>query len=160
MKEIKELLAITKKLREKYIHLKKNFSLDGKLVGDIGEVLAAEKYGLDLFKENEPIHDAKEIATPGRMVQIKSTFKGYCYFPYGDDRIPEHFLSIQILETGEIVEIFNGPGQFIVERYINAKKMKPYKNHYYTLSRGFLEELNKLVEEKDKIKIVSSNKVQ
>lgn len=155
MEEIKELLAITKKLKDKYIHLNKNFSLDGKLVGDIGEVLAAEKYGLQLLDENAEVHDAVEKET-GRMVQIKSSFKGNSYFPYGDDRKPEYFLSIVIDEDGVITELFNGPGQFIVEHYIKARKIKPYKNHYYTLSRGVLEELNKQVEEKDKIKIVAS----
>ena len=76
MEELKQLLAITQKLKDKYIHLNKQVSLDGKLVGDIGEVLAAEKYGLRLLEENAVTHDAEEIAT-GRMVQIKSTFKDY-----------------------------------------------------------------------------------
>ncbi len=40
MKEIKQILAITKKLKVKY---GRNFLLDGKLVGDIAEVLAKEK---------------------------------------------------------------------------------------------------------------------
>lgn len=153
MQEIKQLLEITKRLKEKFIHLNKNFSLDGKLVGDIGEVLAAEKYGLELLEENAEIHDAKELAS-GRMVQIKSSFKGYSYFPCGDERMPNYFLSIVINEDGEITELFNGPGQFIVDHYLKARKIKPYKNHYYTLSRGVLEELNKQVAEKDKIKIL------
>jgi len=36
MKEIKQLLEITQRLREQY---KRGFTLDGKLVGDIGNVL-------------------------------------------------------------------------------------------------------------------------
>ena len=153
MEEIKELLAITQKLKDKYIHLNKNFSLDGKLVGDIGEVLAAEKYGLRLFEENAEIHDAEELAT-GRKVEIKSSFKGYSYFPYGDDRIPEYFLSIVIDEVGEITELYNGSGQYLVDNYIKARNLKPFKNHYYTLSRGFLEDLNRKVPLTDKIKIL------
>lgn len=153
MEEIKQLLEITQKLEAKYIHLNKQFSLDGKLVGDIGEVLAAEKYGLKLLDENAPIHDAEEIAT-GRMVQIKSSFKGNCYFPCGNERIPEYFLSINIHETGEIEEIFNGPGQFIVDQYILKGNLKPYRNSYYTLAKGRLKELNELVPEEDKVKIV------
>jgi hypothetical protein len=43
MQEIKQLLEITQKLRTQY---QRSFSLDGHLVDDIGEVLAAEKYGL------------------------------------------------------------------------------------------------------------------
>ena len=153
MEEIKQLLAITQTLKDKYIHLNKQFSLDGKLVGDIGEVLAAEKYGLKLFEENTQIHDAEELAT-GKMVQIKSSFKGYCYFPCGEERIPHYFLSIVINEEGEITELFNGPGQFIVEHYIVARNLKLYKNSYYTLSRGVLVELNKLVDKNEKIQVV------
>lgn len=152
MEEIKQLLAITQKLKEKYIHLNKQFSLDGKLVGDIGEVLAAEKYGLRLLDENAPIHDAEEIGT-GRMVQIKSSFKGNCYFPYGKDRIPEFFLSIHIQDTGEIVELFNGRGRFIYEEYVLKNNVKPYKNSYYTLSKRILTKLNIRVAEDDKIKV-------
>ena len=144
MEEIKELLAITKKLKDTYIHLNKSFSLDGKLVGDIGEVLAAEKYGLKLLEENAEVHDAEEIAT-GRMVQIKSSFIGNSYFPYGDDRKPAYFLSVVINEEGEITELFNGPGQFIIDNYIKPRNLKHYKNHYYTLSRGVLKEINWLM---------------
>lgn len=154
MEEIKQLLAITKKLKDKYIHLNKQFSLDGKLVGDIGEVLAAEKYGLKLMDENTPIHDAQEIST-GRYVQIKSTFKGYSYFPYGEERIPDFFLNVLIEEDGGITEIFNGPGAFVYRNYILQNNLKPYKASYYTLSRGILENLNTLVPEIDKIKIAT-----
>jgi hypothetical protein len=155
MEEIKQLLAITQKLKEKYIHLNKQFSLDGKLVGDIGEVLAAEKYGLKLYEENTPVHDAEEIST-GRKVQIKSSFNGNCYFPCGVDRMPDYFLSVNILETGELREIFNGPSRFIVDEYILKGNLKPYRNSYYTLSRGKLEKLNKRVMQKEKIGIGTS----
>lgn len=153
MQEIKELLAITKKLKEKYIHLNKQFSLDGKLVGDIGEVLAAEKYGIELYPENTAIYDGFEIATT-RKVQIKASFKNYSYFPYCPTKLPDYFLSINILENGEIEELYNGPGHFIVEHYIKARNLKHYKETFYTLSKGRLKELNKLVLEEDKIKIV------
>lgn len=149
MEEIKQSLAITKKLKEKYVHLNKNFSLDGKLVGDIGEVLAAEKYGLKLFGENTVNYDAEEIAT-GRLVQIKSTFRGYCYFLYSEERMPDYFLGIELDENGLITEMFNGPGRFLYESYV--KNLKPYRNSYYSLSKGELKKLNCLVPEQDKIK--------
>ncbi len=104
MQEIKQLLAITLQLKEKYKHWNKNFTLDGKLVGDIGEVLAAEKYNLTLLPENEPVHDAIQIET-NRKVQIKSTLKGNFYFPFGEERVPEFLLCIHIQENGEFEEI-------------------------------------------------------
>lgn len=150
MQEIKQLLKITQKLRTKY---GRSFSLDGRLVGDIGEVLAAEKYGLKLYDENTAIYDGHEKAT-GRKVQIKASFKNYSYFPHGAAKLPDYFLSINILENGEIEELYNGPGHFIVEHYIIARNLKHYKETFYTLSKGRLKELNKLVPEEDKIKVV------
>lgn len=146
MKEINQLLKITYSLRKQY---GRSFTLDGKLVGDIGEILAKEKYGLVLLPENTPIHDAEEKAT-GRKVQIKSSFKGYSYFPYNE--VPEYFLSLIIKLDGSTEELFNGPGQFIVDHYIKEHNLKPYKNSYYPLSKGILKDLNKKVAVEDKIK--------
>ena len=148
MKEINELIDITQKLRTKYEKYGKQFTLDGKLVGDIGEVLAAEKYGLELYGENEPVHDAIEKAT-GRKVQIKSTFKGYCYFPYGEP--PEIYLCLQLDNEGNTTEIFNGPGAYVKKHYIEKDNIKPYRNSYYTLSKNKLMRLNDELDEKDKL---------
>lgn len=152
MKEIKQLFAITKQLREKYKKHKKQFTLDGKLVGDIGEVLAAEKYGIELYKENEEVHDGFEITTD-REVQIKSSFKGYFYFPY--DHVPKYYLCSIIDEDGNLHEVYNGTGKFVKEKYILKNKLKGYKKSYYTLSKNILEKLNKEVLDKEKIKQVN-----
>ena len=150
MQEIKQLLEITQKLRDQY---KRGFPLDGRLVGDIGEVLVAEQYGLELYNENTAIHDGFEIAT-GRKVQIKASFRNYSYFPHGADKCPDYFLSVNILENGELEELYNGPGHFIVEHYIVARNLKHYKETFYTLSRGVLKQLNDSVSEQEKIKKV------
>ena len=55
---VRELYAIQNRLREAFPD--RRFSLDGKLVGDLGEVIAAERYGLEL--EDNPstnVDDAK-----------------------------------------------------------------------------------------------------
>lgn len=148
MKEIKQLLEITRALKSQH---NRSFTLDGKLVGDIGEVLAKEKYGLQLYDENHPIHDAYQIST-GRKVQIKSSFKGYSYFPC--NQVPDYFLSLVITEKGELIELFNGPGQYIVEHYIKPNKLKPFRNSYYSLAKGILQRLNQQVPDKDKISTV------
>lgn len=49
MQEIQQLLAITKLLRDNPKHQGRKFPLDGKLVGDIGEVLVAENMGWNYF---------------------------------------------------------------------------------------------------------------
>jgi hypothetical protein len=149
MKEIKELLTITEKLRNDPKNHGRTFTLDGKLVGDIGEVLAAEKYGLDLLPHNNQVHDAKEKSTE-RLVQIKSSFKNNFYFPY--KHVPKYYLCINILENGEIEEVYNGTGKFVLDNY--AKNLKHYNETYYTLAKGKLFELNKIVPKRDKIKMV------
>lgn len=151
MKEIKQLLEITKRLRDNPANRDRKFSLDGKLVGDIGEVLAAEKYGLDLLPENSRVHDAREIKT-GRLVQIKATFKGYAYFPY--KAIPDYYISLKIDEDGNLEEQFNGPGSFLKAHYIVKRNLKAYNNTFYTLSKGILKKLNEEVPPEDKIKIL------
>lgn len=144
MQEIKELLQIIKNLKEKYSVYNKKFSLDGKLVGDIGEVLCAEKFGLQLYSDNTTIYDGIQIST-GRKVQIKSSFRNYCYFPFGEDKIPDYFLAVNILEDGELEILYNGTGRFLYENYIVLRKLKHYKETYYTLSPGILRQLNALV---------------
>ena len=151
MQEIKQLLQIIKNLQEKYKPHGRKFSLDGKLVGDIGEVLCAEKYDLELYPSNFPIYDAYQNGT-NKRVQIKSSFRNYCYFPFGEDKIPDYFLAVNILENGELEELYNGTGKFLFENYILKNKLKHYKENYYTLSKGILKKLNEQVPESDKIK--------
>jgi hypothetical protein len=49
----------------------RRFTPDGHTVGSIGEVIAAEEFGLRLFRGGFPGHDA--IDPEGRNVQIKLT---------------------------------------------------------------------------------------
>ena len=98
MQEIKQLLDITKKLREQY---NRSFSLDGKLVGDIGEVLASKKYAIKLYDDkNIKDYDGEEEGT-GRKVQIKASFHNNCYFP--GKVIPDYFLAVNIGEDGSLM---------------------------------------------------------
>lgn len=145
MEEIKQLLEITNSLRKQY---GKAFSLDGKLVGDIGEVLVAEKYGLDLLPENTQIHDAIEKGT-GRKVQIKASFKNNCYFPA--KHTPDYFISVNIKDNGEIDELFSGPGEFLRKNYVEKRGLKVHNNQY-NFSKGVLSQLNEEVHENEKIK--------
>ena len=38
----------------------RHFTLDGHLIGSIGEVLAAYYYGTELYEASEPIHDGED----------------------------------------------------------------------------------------------------
>lgn len=48
----------------------RKFTLDGHLVGNIGEVLVSNKYGLTILPNSTETHDA--VDSRGRLVQIHS----------------------------------------------------------------------------------------
>lgn len=144
MKEIKQLLEITNKLKIEYF---RRFTLDGKLVGDIGEVLAKEHYNIELHPEMFPDYDAYEIGT-NKQIQIKSSF--HYNFYLSKRYIPDYYLALNINEEGEIEEIYNGTGDFLDKNYIKKNNLKGSGNEY-GFSHNILRELNKKVDINDKI---------
>ena len=149
MKEIKQLLKITSKLRNRY---KRSFTLDGNLVGDIGEVLVAEKYGIELYPPNSHKHDGYERAT-GRFVQIKSSFDSRSYYPC--NHTPNYVICVRIKPDGSLEELFNGKGSFLEKHYIKRRNLSKGNGRYlYTLSGNILQELNNEVPDNDRIQEV------
>lgn len=146
MKEIKQLLKITQKLKTRH---NRGFTLDGKLVGHIGEVLVAQEYNVMLLKEQSKVHDAVENET-GRMVQIKSSFKDSFYFPH-KSKIPDYIIFVHIEPDGSIVTRYNGPGQLVFDILI-ANRIKGDSTGY-VLSTRKLMELFQSVPEDEKISL-------
>jgi hypothetical protein len=142
--EIIKLLDIVEKLKKKY---NRNFTLDGKIVGDIGEVLAASYFKIKLLPEKTKHYDAIEIRT-NRKIQIKTTMKKYFTFPY--DHTPEYFIACKVDTEGKLIPIFNGPGK-IVKKYIESHSLSSYRNSYYSLTLSTLSKLNVSVEDKERI---------
>ena len=66
---IQDLFRTVCELESRYPGRK--FSIDGHLLGSIGEVIAAEYYGLTLLPNSSERHDAKD--RQGRLIQIKAT---------------------------------------------------------------------------------------
>lgn len=91
------------------------FTIDGRLVGDIGEVIAALEYDLTLDTVSRPTHDAK--TRNGCDVQIKATFKNQLTIR----SVPDLYLGFRLHPSGEFEEIYNGPGAWIAERYGHRK---------------------------------------
>jgi hypothetical protein len=110
---VKELYSVVKRLEQ--IFPERRFTLDGHLVGSIGEVLAANAYGLELLPASAEGHDAK--ALDGTLVQIKATqVKSIALRSE-----PEHLLVLRILPNGGTEEVYNGPGALA---WSNAGKMQ------------------------------------
>lgn len=82
----------------------RHFTLDGHLVGSIGEVAAAYYYGIKLYSPSAKTHDG-EIG--GRKVQIKTTQRGSVLIKYE----PEYLIVLYLSAEGEIYEVYNGSGE-------------------------------------------------
>jgi len=130
---VKQLISTVRRMNRDYPT--KNFPLDGRLVGDIGEILAEQLYELELLAGNTPLHDA---LSQGRHVQIKTTMKSALGF--GD--IPDYYIGLKIDENGDVEEIFNGPGSIIWEA---IKGRKRPKNYMINVSVNILKKLNSTV---------------
>ncbi len=141
-KAIKDLLQIVEQLHTEFP--KKRFTLDGRIVGDLGEILVEQEYELTLYDGLEAHHDGE---TPnGRKVQIKATMKKALTFPI--DHIPEYYLGIKIHPDGSITEIFNGPGDVAAEA---VKNRVPTKNGLHMITLSALQRLNEAVNDNDRI---------
>lgn len=82
----------------------RRFTPDGHLVGSIGEVIAAHRYGLSLLPGSTEVHDAQ--APNGVPVQVKAT-QGKSVALRAE---PKHLLVLFLAPSGEVTEVFNGPG--------------------------------------------------
>lgn len=82
----------------------RKFTLDGHLVGSIGEVIAAYMFDLQLAPPSSKAHDA--IASDGRLVEVKLT--------QGTSVAMRHetaqLLVLHRAKGGSIEVVYNGPG--------------------------------------------------
>lgn len=137
---VKELLKIVNSLQSDYP--KKKFTLDGRLVGDIGEILAEQIYDLKLLDGQQKDYDAE---SNGRLIQIKTTMKNT--LTIGES--PEYYLGLRVDDEGNVEEIFNGPGGLVWDL---VKERKRPRTFLHSISVSTLRKLNKSVEDKDRIK--------
>ena len=137
--KIKELYRITNELETEYPGRK--FTIDGHLVGSIGEVIVAENYGLELLPNSTETHDAE--AKDGKLVQIKATQINRIAI----SSEPDFIIVIQLQSDGSWIEIYNGPGKHVWD---NAGKMQ--KNGQRPISIHKLKNLMETVKDNDKIK--------
>lgn len=93
----------------------KKFTIDGRLVGDIGEAIVQRDYNVTLYEKLIEGYDGE--TNDGRLVQIKSTFKNSLTFR----KTPDYYLGIKINEDGSYLEIYNGPGKYIKKKYEHRK---------------------------------------
>ncbi|MBF04845.1 MAG: hypothetical protein CMP76_16305 [Flavobacterium sp.] len=147
--ELEVLFGAIETLKDKYKQHNKKFTLDGKLVGDVGEVLVAESYGLTLYGDNNHTHDGFVTGCKDKQIQIKASFNKYFYFTKDLERKPKYFIAIQLRQDGSFEEIYNGTGELVFNK--SCSHLPADRKHPYRLSVKKLRELNKSDENVDRI---------
>ena len=120
----------------------RHFTLDGHLVGSVGEVAAAYHYGINLFPPSTELHDGY---VGGRNVQIKITQTDNVLM--GEE--PEYLIVLYLAQTGNIYEVYNGPGSLPWEM-----PGKPDKRGYKHLRVNKLMSLDGKIKPEDRIAAV------
>jgi hypothetical protein len=120
----------------------RKFTIDGRLVGDIGEIIAELEYDVTLHVVSQPRHDGR--TSDGRDVQIKATFKDSLTFV----RVPDYYLGFKLYDDGTYEEVFNGPGKLIYDRYQGRKNIG---DKLLSFPIAELRRLSKQVEQNERI---------
>ena len=139
---VRDLYTLVGRLEDLYPG--RHFTLDGHLVGSLGEVYAAERYGLKLLEASSPVHDAK-TSSGRRLVQIKTTQRD----KVGISERPDYLIVLRLAEDGSFEEVYNGPGQ---PAWDAAGKRA--KNGQRFISLAKLRDLAKSVPARKRIKCV------
>jgi hypothetical protein len=95
----------------------RKFTIDGRLVGDIGEIIANLEYDLILDGISRPSYDAKTV--DGRDMQIKATFKDQLTFKTANGL----YLGFKLDPRGDYEEVFNGPADLIFRHFAKRKNI-------------------------------------
>ena len=141
--KIQEIYSIVNELEAAFPGRK--FTPDGHLVGSIGEVLATYHYGVELLQASTETHDA--LSKDGKLIQIKAT-QGKSI---GIRSEPEHLIVLKILNTGNAIEVYNGPGKIAWEV---AGKIQ--KNGQRSLSINKLKELMGKIQVNERLPIANN----
>jgi len=131
---VRELYAIQGRLREAFPS--RRFSLDGKLVGDLAEVTAAESNDLELVvNPSEKGYDAIRTAADGTRwrVEIKATQEEtphpiIAFSQTVLDHPPHELIVLVINRNGSFEEAYNGPAAPVLA------KLKGSGNRQRTIS--------------------------
>lgn len=139
--KIQKLISIVKELEEDFPG--RHFTLDGHLVGSIGEVMEAYYYGIELYAASAVTHDGE---IDGKRVQIKISQQ--------DDIVinhePEYLIVLYLRKNGDVFEVYNGPGK---EPWNSASKRDSHNNRHMRVNK--LMELDKQITDELRIDVIN-----
>lgn len=136
--QVQKLIEIVNNLEHDFPG--RHFTLDGHLVGSIGEVMAAYYYGVELYAASTVAHDGE---VDGRQVQIKISQQDNIVINHE----PEYLIVLYLNKSGDIYEVYNGPGK---APWNSASKVDSHNNRHMRVNK--LMELDQEVPEELRIK--------
>ncbi|MEW6211967.1 MAG: hypothetical protein AB1631_26665 [Acidobacteriota bacterium] len=141
---LSEIFSGIAKLKAGYGH--RHFTIDGKLVGDIGEVIAEQEFDIRLTEKSVTGYDAQ--MRDFRRVEVKATFKDNLLFR----SIPDYCIGLKLSRDGTHEVVFNGPGRYIAEGF--PDKVPHAKNQVaYTVKQ--LARVSALIPEIERVPRIS-----
>lgn len=149
-KAIRDLYAIVDRLGEECAEHDRHFTLDGHLLGSIGEVYVAERHGISLYTSSKKAHDGWKVDATGRRceVQIKVTQTRAKRKVVPISHQPDYLIVLLVDEDGSFEEVYNGPGTKVWD--LVKDRPKPSNGqHQITLNK--LRGLNAEVREEDRV---------
>jgi hypothetical protein len=117
-----------------------NFTLDGNLVGDIGEAYAKAHFDIEKIGSGEKTHDFK--MPDKRQVQVKITQKRTMGLGLYDPSF-DYFIALHLSEDGDITVLYNGKGSRVYDR--------PGQSPRKSISIDRLKDINKKVNDSERI---------
>ncbi len=117
-KKVRKMIDIVAELEKEFPG--RHFTLDGHLVGSIGEVMAAYYYGIELYKASAEKHDG---VVDDREVQIKITQQDNIVI----NEEPDYLLVLYLTKRGDVYEVYNGRGK---EPWNTASKRDSHNNRH------------------------------
>lgn len=136
-RKVQKLIEIVAELETEFPG--RHFTLDGHLVGSIGEVMAAYYYGIELYTASTEIHDGE---VDGRKVQIKISQQDNIVI----NQEPDYLIVLYLNKSGNIYEVYNGKG---AKPWETAGKKDSHNNRHMMVNK--LMELDKTVPDTDRI---------
>ncbi|HLW06868.1 MAG TPA: hypothetical protein VKY45_04835 [Marinilabiliaceae bacterium] len=115
--QVKKLHEAVNTLKESFPSKNDGFTLDGRLVGDIGEVVAEHLFQIKLHEGVTKYYDAVALYDENIRIQIKATFKNSLTYNHN----PDYYIGIKLYEDGGFKVVYNGPGRYIKPHYGHRK---------------------------------------
>lgn len=144
--KVQKLISIVNELEQDFPG--RHFTLDGHLVGSIGEVMAEYYYGIKLSTASSKLHDG---VVGDREVQIKITQQDNIVI-CGE---PEYLIVMYLTKAGDVYEVYNGPGK---RPWEYASKKDSHNNRHMRVNK--LMELDCEVAPCDRIPLLEGRQME